>query len=254
MNRPPQPISALPLVFLLISCPTFSAQQSQLDPDTTVAMFNSETGTAFTCGKPPRYIPLPEMPVPNYSLTETDKDGNVTSKPQAWPTNMEARRKLLPNIASEVTTQTRSTDGNVGLPGIFSADGNRIKKLYTIDMIKYRMEPIIDKATKKVLMFATVGVGLRLKIDIETNDRKFEFGNLINLAFKAKQGSVSGTISAHVIGMDSNDINVAMPFSNDISDSSIQKMIEAMAIVRAKFNDPNTTLAPQMLAQVACPD
>jgi hypothetical protein len=92
---------------------------------------------------------------------------------------------------------------------------------------------------------------MRLQIDIDTNDATLG-GNLLAIAASAKAGKTTGNISTDVIGIDAPDVTVSMPFTSDLSDGSIQKIIEALAIVKSRLNDQNTTLAPQFIARIQC--
>lgn len=210
----------------------------------------------LSCGQDLTYLPLPELYVSNYTET-TLKKGKAEMVSTTWDLEDTKEKKkllrtLLPNIASEIVVEDTDDEGNV--KGIFGFSRTVVNKHVTIDLIKYRTEPILDSESQRLLFYATVGAGLRLKITVHTNDASLDVGNLLNLAIGVKSGAVSGQISSHVIGMDSNDLNAAMPFTYDLSEASVQKMIEALAIVRAKFNDDNTSIRPHLLAKVTCQD
>lgn len=89
-------------------------------------------------------------------------------------------------------------------------------------------------------------------MNIATTDANLGSGSLLAIALSAKAGRTRGEITADVIGMDSNDITLAMPFTSDVSEGSIQSIIEALAVIKAKLHDQNTTLEPQFIARIDC--
>lgn len=192
------------------------------------------------------YIPLPAISVPNFSSIKIGQDGKTQRVTENWPSTSAAINKLLPNIATEVAVET--IDGSVSATGIFGAAMH--KELITIDFMKYRSEPIYsDDGT--VIIYSRVGAGMRLKIQITTSETNLG-GSLLAVAASAKAGKTSGIISTDVIGIDANDVTLSMPFTSDLSEGSIQKIVEALAVVKSKLNDTNTTLVPQFIAKIAC--
>ena len=85
-----------------------------------------------------------------------------------------------------------------------------------------------------------------------TIDASLSSGGLIPIAISAKAGLTRGEITADVIGMDSSDITLAMPFTSDLSEGSIQSVIEALAIIKAKLHEESTTVDPHFIARIEC--
>ncbi|KRB99803.1 hypothetical protein ASE11_09020 [Hydrogenophaga sp. Root209] len=55
-----------------------------------------------------------------------------------------------------------------------------------------------------------------------------------------------------LIGLDDSQIAQAVPFNVDLSESNIQKIAEALAIVKAKMYDASTTVSPSAIARMQC--
>lgn len=199
----------------------------------------------LACNGKLEYIPWPAFSANNYTDVRI-VNGRPEKKAANWPSTAAEVNKLLPNIATQVTMNKGTASANVG--GLFGA--NLRSEHITIDFMKYRSEAIEDE-NGKVFAYGRIGAGMRLVIDLETSDSTLG-GSLVAIALSAKAGRTSGTISADVIGMDANDITLSVPFTTDLSEGSIQKIIEALAVVKTKFRDSNTTLTPQFIAKINC--
>lgn len=200
----------------------------------------------FFCESGLIYVPLPAFSAPNYSFIKIDTDGKPIRITEYWPTDTSLINKLLPNISTAVAVT--NINGSINAGGIFGASTHR--EQITIDFMKYRSEPI-SSADGKAVMYARLGAGMRLQINITTSETNLG-GSIMAIAASAKAGKTSGMISTDVIGIDANDVTLSMPFTSDLSEGSIQKIIEALAVVKSKLNDPSTTLVPQFIANIKC--
>lgn len=193
------------------------------------------------------YVPIPALPAGGYTKIEVDTTNNKTKAVLApWPSSAASVNKLLTNISTDITQST--ADISSGFGNIFS--GSHSNKQYVIDFMKWRAEPLYTTDNKS-LGWVRVGVGLRLIVNI-TEDNGSAGGSLLALAISAKAGRVKGSISTELIGMDAPQITQAMPFTIDLSEGNIQKVIEALAIVKAKLYDSNTTIYPNLIAKIVC--
>lgn len=52
--------------------------------------------------------------------------------------------------------------------------------------------------------------------------------------------------------MDAKETTQAMPFTVDLSDGNIQKVVEALAIVKTKLYDDTTKVFPNLIARIEC--
>ncbi|EOA03840.1 hypothetical protein HFRIS_015821 [Herbaspirillum frisingense GSF30] len=116
--------------------------------------------------------------------------------------------------------------------------------------MKWRAEPIVSIDGKEY-GWGRVGAGMRIIINLTKTDGAAN-GSLLALAISAKAGQVVGEISTELIGIDSNEVSMAMPFTVDLSEGNIQRVIEALAVVKAKLYDSTTTLTPNLIARIDC--
>lgn len=200
----------------------------------------------FMCEHGMEYVPLPAFPAGNYTAYVV-KDKAITAEITAWPSAVAEVHKLLPNIS----TQIAYLNGNqsASLAGVFG--GSTRREHIAIDFMKYRSEDIEHSPGK--IVYGRIGAGMRLEIDVDTKDASIG-GSLFALAASAKAGRTVGTIKVDVIGIDAKDVTMSMPFTTDLSEGSIQKIIEALAIVKSRLNDSSTTVVPQYIARIRCAD
>ena len=206
----------------------------------------SESILACPSGKL-EYVPLPALAAGGYTTIDIDPvSGQSKAVSRPWPGEATRVNALLTNIATNITQSEGSASGNVG--GWFSA--SHTHKQYVIDFMKWRAEPLTT-TDNVALGWVRVGAGLRLIVDI-TKDDGSASGSLLALAVGAKAGKVEGSISAELIGIDSKEATQAMPFTVDLSEGNIQKVIEALAIVKSKLYDNTTTVSPSLVARIQC--
>jgi hypothetical protein len=214
-------------------------------PMTTVDEANSLT--PLLCRGVTKYSPLPAIPASNYQSVSLDAGGKLVIRPEAWPSGNWQRNKLLPNIATEISVQDIYAAAEIGP----FASGNGKTRRITIDFMKYRSEPVQDDAGR-VYFHSRVGAGLRVTVNLTKWNADLSSGGLLPIAMSAKSGETRGYITADVIGMDASDITMAMPFTSDVSEESVQRIIEAMAVVRSKLHEEGTYIDPQFIARIDC--
>lgn len=192
------------------------------------------------------YTPIPPLPAGGYTTVRLNADGKQRVVYQDWPATPKDVNKLLTNISTNITLSEENGSG--GLASIFSA--SRAHRQYVIDFMKFRIEPLTS-AEDKASGWVRVGAGLRLIVNLTKNEGSAS-GSLLALAASVKAGKTEGFISAELIGIDSPEASLAMPFTVDLSEGNVQKVMEALAIVKAKLYEGNTTLAPNLIARVEC--
>lgn len=194
-----------------------------------------------------RYSPIPALPAGGYTdVVINDSTHTAVAVLKNWPATAVLTNKLLTNISTNVSMSDESASGSVAT--FFSA--NHSKKKYVIDFMKWRGEPLTDTNGKHI-GWARVGAGLRLIVDIKKDDGSAS-GNLFALAASVKAGKVDGSISTELIGVDAPEFTQAMPFTIDLSEGNIQKVVEALAVVKTKLYDKNTLLKPNLIARIEC--
>lgn len=188
---------------------------------------------------------IPHFPAYTYSESSIVNDKLVLTE-KAWPTATADVHAKLPNTSTEIATMSYSVSASI--LAIFGAE--KYNKSAAIDYVKYRIEPLRDEKGN-VFGFGRVGVGMR--IIIKTDDAIVGFnGTMTSLAFAVKGKADKGTISAELIGISSPDVGMAMPFTADLSEAAVQRVIEAMAVVKSKMFDDKTVIQPQLLSRVEC--
>ncbi|MDB0509868.1 hypothetical protein AB6Q13_04325 [Ralstonia solanacearum] len=202
----------------------------------------------LTCAsKRIQYVPIPALPASGYTDGTIDASTHVAkAELKAWPNTATEVNKLLTNISTNVADSTVDVSGNVG--GLFS--GSHSTRQYVIDFMKWRAEPLVT-TNNESLGWARVGAGMRVVVDLVKDDGSMA-GGLFGLAASAKADRVRGSISAELIGVDAPEFTQAMPFTVDLSEGNIQKVIEALAVVKTKLYDKETVLKPNLIARIEC--
>jgi hypothetical protein len=227
----------------------FPGSDNPLGKSSVVIPEGAASESILSCkSKEVEYIPIPAVPAAGYTDIEIDpvlKKSKAVTKP--WPTDPIKVNKLLTNISTNISQSSRKVSGGIGV-GIFSASHSR--QQYVVDFMKWRAEPL-NTLNNKQLGWVRVGVGMRVVVDITKSDGSLS-GTLLALAASAKAGKVEGSISTELIGIDAKEVTQAMPFTVDLSEGNIQKVIEALAIVKTKLYDDTTTVSPNLIAKIEC--
>lgn len=239
--------AVLPLI--LGACSTLAVNSAPLSTVITAPGSEPEQGKALTelmnCEGGLRYIPVPAFQANDYTTVKLIGETPTVTR-VAFPTDTVEINKLLPNLSMDMSSENVSGEGQAFW---FNKDLSRRK--IVMDFMKSRTEPIVD-ASNKFYGYGRVGAGLRLKIDLWTSESSFD-GSLIGLAASAKAKTSYGRITAETVGVHNSDVTLSMPFSADFSEGSIQRIIEALAVIKSRLHDEeNTTLVPHFLARVTC--
>ncbi|MBU2641618.1 MAG: hypothetical protein KJ889_07435 [Gammaproteobacteria bacterium] len=247
--RPWSGIVSAVLPLILSACSTLPASSAPLSTVIALPGDGAEQGKALTelmrCDGDLRYIPVPAFQANDYTTVKLVSNTPTVTR-EAFPTTTAEINKLLPNLSMDVSSEEVEGGGQVYW---FKTDLNHRK--IVMDFMKSRTEPIVD-ASNNFYGYGRVGAGLRLKIDLWTSESSFD-GSLIGLAASAKAKTAYGRITAETVGLDNSDVTLSMPFSADFSEGSIQKIIEALAVIKSRLHDTaNTTLVPHFLARVTC--
>jgi len=248
-------ILSLTLV-LLAGCTTVPSSAAANEPTTvnasdakvkTYTLPTQSSSSILSCpSKRVDYYPVPALPTGGYTVIGIDAAGKPQPSAKNWPDKAEDVNKLLTNISTDISMS--ELGGSVSGGPIFS--GSHSSKQYVIDFMKYRVEPLTTTDGTD-LGWVRVGAGLRVVVDI-TKDDGSASGSLIALAISAKADKVAGSMSVELIGMDSKEATSSMPFTVDLSEGNIQKVIETLAIVKTKLYDGATTLYPNLIARMEC--
>lgn len=207
------------------------------------------------CRGETKYHPVPAIPTFNYTEVRFDASTGIAAfAPEDWPATTEAKRnekvnRLLPNIASDISVV--ETMSEISLGGLFS--GKTRHFIITIDFMKYRTDPVFTGSQKIVPDFySRIGAGLRVEFDVHTVEAALSLADFVGLAASVSGGKTVGTIKTAIIGMQSEEITLITPFTSDISDASIRRLVEALATIKAKMHEADAHIDPQFLARLEC--
>jgi hypothetical protein len=115
-----------------------------------------------------------------------------------------------------------------------------------VDYVQYRAENLKDdKGT--VLGVGRVGVGLRIQGEVITRKTGVDLGSLMAVGVAAKLGQIQGRLSVAALVMSSPEITALFPLPSVIDETSIQRALEAIAVITSKLGDTATTLTPQFV-------
>lgn len=201
------------------------------------------------------YEPIDPVATPEVFTLDTPGKGSN----KLWA-GMDAttRRLNLPNQTSTTTIKKFSAEGKVIY---LSASASGEAGIYEVvmDYAKYRSEPVYDDAAGvrtgtlgstngKLLGYGKIGVGVRIKANVETLKTGVDLNGLFALGLAAKQQLLRGTISVDVIGIDSQGVNALLPVGVQLDESSIQASLQSLASIQTKIYDKDVMLTPHLIA------
>jgi len=155
-------------------------------------------------------------------------------------------KNFLTDLSMSITIEKADASGKISYA---VASGSVEKGSYTvlIDFVRCNTLNLVLK-DGTCGGFGKVGVGLRLRANIETKKSGINIGNIFGLALEAQKGNVVGTLSFDVIGINSKDVINLVPVPTEISQSSIMTALQALATIKSKIEDDSTSLHPKLLA------
>lgn len=188
---------------------------------------------------------VPIDPLPSPTVVYTNDQGQTVATAWASLSNDE-RRKLLPNQTATMTTYKLDVSGEAQYltSGVSGKAG--VYRVVT-DYAQYRTDPLVNGSGNE-LGKGRVGVGLRIKAEIQTFKAGVDLGSLIALGFAAKANKIRGRLEVHALGINSPEITTLFPTPSTIDETSIQKALEALAVIKSKLGDSATNLTPQVIA------
>jgi hypothetical protein len=92
-----------------------------------------------------------------------------------------------------------------------------------------------------------VGLRLTANILVKNVSADLNLGSLFALGVAAKAGQVSGTLVIQTLGVSGPEISGLIPMPGEISESTIQNAILALASIKAKIYDPKTLITPRVV-------
>lgn len=201
------------------------------------------------------YEPIDPIATPKvYTL-----DSPVQGTEKLWAgMKIEDIRKLLPNQTSTTTIKRIAADGKVTF---LTASTSAESGVYEVvmDYAKYRSEPVFDAganppggappaASAALIGYGKIGVGVRIKANIQTLKAGVDLNGLFALGLAARAQQLKGTLSVDVIGIDSPGVNALLPVGVQLDESSIQASLQSLASIQTKIYDDKVNLTPHLIA------
>lgn len=170
---------------------------------------------------------------------DEDKDGN--------PDYQETLFTSTPEILSDFKNQGHLVsikDISFGFEinyGSASLSNKNSSYLIIMDYAKYRTEHT-DFGQ------ARIGIGLRMVANVTTTESGINLGDLFAIGLAAQAGTLSGSLSVDVIGIDSKEITYLLPFQGEINKTTIQNTLQALATIKSEIYGDSTKVFPQVLS------
>jgi hypothetical protein len=190
------------------------------------------------------FVPIDPLPFETVSYTKPD---GTKVKGVSWAAIPSSTiRSLLPNQEAFMTTYKLAASGDIRyLTSNVSAEAGVYRVI--MDYVQYRVEDIYDEDGDKIGI-GRVGIGMRIKANIETLKSGVDLGSLLALGVAARLGQVRGSLTVAVLGLQSPEITTLFPTPSEINETSIQKSLEALAAIKSKIGDNATLLTPQIVS------
>jgi hypothetical protein len=164
---------------------------------------------------------------------------------------------LLPNETVEIQISEVTKKGGLSLKGAAAISSKNTSYQITMDYVKFVTINVVDTISigknnqlenLSIFSYARVGVGLRIVASIETKKKGINLGDLFAIGFAASKNEVSGSLSVNILGVESQEITSLLPMPSEISSSSIQNAMQAMATIKSKIYDENVEIRPQIIS------
>jgi len=159
--------------------------------------------------------------------------------------NREETLGFLNNETVLVAVGEINREGEINyLPITFSKKNTSYR--ITMDYMKYATLAQISE--NQFIGSKRVGVGLRLISLITTAEAGINISDLYSIGLAAKEGKLSGTLIIEVIGIKSKEVTSLIPLPSEINQTTIQNAMQALATIKSKIYDEETSLYPQVMA------
>ncbi len=191
------------------------------------------------------YRPIDPLPISKVKKYDSSSD---TEKEVFWASilDRQEKRSLLPIQSSQVMVTKKEIEGTIRYLTA-SVSGEIGEYSVVMDYMKYRVEEVLDNSSR-FLGNGRIGVGLRIKAEVNTNKAGLNLGSILSLGVEASRGNLSGGISVDIIGIDSEGVTNLIPMTSEIDQTAIQGALQALASVKAKLWEDDVTITPHLVA------
>ncbi len=210
------------------------------------------------CGQLPKNVYLPDVVYKDFvPIDPVEYPHQIEVYDSAGLTNAKSIRamkshevlKTLVNETVLVVVAELTNDGSLSY-GPAKLSRKNSQYLVTMDYMKYTTVGLSDTAGPGARLAGTarLGVGLRIRASITSKTDNVNLADLFSIGLAAQRGQLFGTMAIEVIGIQSPEVTATIPLPSEISRSSIQAAMQAMATIKSKIHDPDTWLTPQITA------
>lgn len=191
------------------------------------------------------YQPIDPIPVSKVIVFDTETKNEKEVFWRSLP-NAESIRRLLPLQTAQFAVRKTDVSGQVTyLVSSLSAEKGNYEVI--MDYMKYRVQDAFGE-DGDYIGNARVGVGLRIKALVVTNKANLNLGSITAIGLQANLGHLSGGISVDVVGIDSEAVTNLIPLTSEIDETSIQSALQALASIKSKLWEDDTTITPHIIA------
>ncbi len=200
--------------------------------------------TAIPVGATDWIVVDPPQPSPRVTFPDKQTGQDVT---KAWAqlSNPEILN-LISDTHSEISVAKLEAGGKVTYLVAQATAGVGTYRV-VLDYSDYIVEDAVDPNSHQKIGMARVGVGLRMTATITTTTANIDLGSLLALGVAANLKQVKGTMSVDSIGIRIAGAGGPILSNATIDETSIQKTLEAIAVIQSKIADSTTHLDPQAL-------
>jgi len=236
----------LGIVLIAVGLAVVGCNGSLLNPDPSGPSAGNPTpGMGVKAGDFLGYQPIDPIPVSKVTIFDQDSGMEKDVFWQSLP-DAESRRRLLPLQTAQFSVRKTDLSGQVTyLVSSLSAERGSYEVI--MDYMKYRVEDSYG-ADGAYIGNARIGVGLRIKASVVTNRANLNLGSITAIGLQASLGHLSGGISVDVVGIDSESVTNLIPLTSEIDETAIQSALQALASIKSKLWDAETTITPHAVA------
>jgi hypothetical protein len=192
------------------------------------------------------FVPISPIEYEQNFIVINDDGVSDTLTVKQLAEDKESILKLMPNEAVSAQITTYNSSGQITY-GPASITGEKGSYTVIMDYVKFTTAKV-PNGEEGCLGFAKVGIGLRIRANIETRKAGLNLGGLFNIGLQAEKNKLSGTLTMDIIGMESKEVTSLIPLPSEISLASISNVLQSMSAIKAQIYNSETRLYPQIIA------
>jgi hypothetical protein len=235
-------------LFILVSVSGLAGCQGQRG--TTIGKSDgatvTETAGANTTGlkelttlTTPKSIADPDVLTRAFPELKSAGPIKMTSVPEDIAKAKDAVLGELVNHEVYVRTYSLDADGKISfLAANVAGKGKRV--VVQQDYLNYKIVQI-DGHDKKV------GITLRVQAELVTKNAEVNLNGLFAIGLAVRAGSAAGTLRICAFGLTGEPVSSLIPMPSEITESSLQNAMQAVASLKAKIYDPKVSVLPQII-------